>query len=87
MRNDKNHCRVCGYLLEDPPWGDTGTNPSFEICPCCGVEFGYEDCTLDAIRAYRKKWLDAGAEWFDADERPDNWNVEAQIGLIPVRYK
>ena len=38
-------CPVCGYAyLEEPPRDEKG-RPSFDICDCCGIEFGYEDCT------------------------------------------
>ena len=36
-------CRVCGWKQETAPWGGDGQTASFLICPCCGVEFGYED--------------------------------------------
>ena len=31
--------------------------PSFGICDCCGVEFGYEDATPEAAGACRRSWL------------------------------
>ena len=34
-----NFCPVCGYPLSDyNPWGDDGKTPTYDICPCCGVE-------------------------------------------------
>jgi len=47
-------CRVFGALQSDPPWGETGKDPSFDICDCCGVEFGYEDATLSGLKRYRE---------------------------------
>jgi hypothetical protein len=39
----KHTCPVCAYPdLGGPAYDDTGC-PTFEICPCCGVEFGYND--------------------------------------------
>lgn len=39
-----NFCHVCGYPLGDyNPWGDDGKTPTYDICPCCGVEWGNED--------------------------------------------
>jgi hypothetical protein len=35
-------------------------SPAFNICDCCRVEFGYKDCNLKAIHAFRKKWLEEG---------------------------
>ena len=40
---EKFYCRICGYRLGFEPWGDDGKTPTYEICPCCGVEFGNED--------------------------------------------
>ena len=80
-------CRVCGFLNEDPPWGQNGNTPSFEICPCCGVEFGYEDSTLESVRRYREKWLTRGDEWNYKKARPANWSVEKQMDNIPPEYK
>ncbi len=80
-------CRVCGYVNETPPWGEDGETPSFEICPCCGVEFGYEDATPQAVRAYRTKWLANGARWFTPELRPADWDLEAQMAKIPEEYR
>ena len=38
-----NICPVCGYgELHEPAYDRFGC-ASFEICPCCGIEFGLED--------------------------------------------
>ena len=38
-----NICPVCGYnALHEPAYDRFGC-ASFEICPCCGIEFGYDD--------------------------------------------
>lgn len=42
METNSFYCRVCGLYLGYQPWGEDGKTPSYEICPCCGVEFGYE---------------------------------------------
>ncbi|PNK61163.1 hypothetical protein [Psychrobacter sp. FDAARGOS_221] len=55
-----NSCRVCGYTNEDfTPWGDDGKYPLFEICPCCGIESGYEDISPESIASNRKKWMES----------------------------
>jgi len=78
-------CHVCGYPnLDEPPWGDDGKTPSFNICPCCGVEFGYEDSTEKAKRNYRKEWLQKGAKWFDDEYKPKNWDLRSQLENIGV---
>ncbi|WP_243464972.1 hypothetical protein [Photorhabdus temperata] len=79
-------CRVCGAEQLDPPWGEDGNSPTFEICDCCGVEFGYEDATLAALKNYRSKWLDKGAKWNFEKSKPENWSLEDQISNIPKEY-
>lgn len=53
--------------------------PTYEICPCCGVEWGNEDYTLESRIEYRNKWLAAGAKWFEPQKKPANWNLEEQL--------
>lgn len=58
MLNKINICRICGYSDETfYPWGTDGKTPSFDICPCCNVEFGYEDSQKKGIIRYREKWI------------------------------
>lgn len=81
-------CRICGLYTENfLPWGENGESPSYDICFCCGTEFGYEDNNLKAILSNREKWLNNGANWFNPDKKPDNWNLEEQLSHIPEKYK
>lgn len=84
----KTHCcRVCGLNQRELPWGEDGKIPTYDICPCCGVEFGNEDYTLDSTKRYRAKWLGNGAKWFDDREKPLEWNLEDQLDQIPVSFR
>ena len=88
MANEnKLACRVCGKLQYDPPWGEDGQCPTYDICDCCGVEFGYGDCTLKAVRAFRERWLANGANWKYLKEKPTNWSLEEQLKQIPKEFK
>ena len=80
MRNNNLHCRVCGFETEDPPWGNDGRSPIYDFCACCGVEHGYQDSSPDGARTYRLNWLKAGANWEDPNVRPDNWNIDEDVG-------
>jgi hypothetical protein len=81
-------CRVCGLFFPDFfPWGETGEYSSHEICECCGTEFGYEDCLLEAIQSYRKAWIDSGMKWFIPSLRPQIWDFEEQFKNIPDEFK
>lgn len=75
-------CRVCGLLQKNPPWGESGRKASHAICPCCGVEFGYEDSTLPSIKTYRKAWIKGGHEWYLPEQKPKNWNPLHQISRL-----
>ncbi|MDR2092390.1 MAG: hypothetical protein LBP58_03595, partial [Azoarcus sp.] len=81
-----NYCRVCGYKLTDPSWGIDGNSPTWEICPCCGTEFGYEDCTLMSVRKRREEWILKGKKWFDIQKMPINWDCNIQLDNIPKPF-
>ncbi len=80
------HCRVCGYLHSDFVWGATDTDPSWEICDCCGITFGYEDCSRESASAARHRWLSGGAVWFSPRARPTDWDLQSQLAKVPVAY-
>lgn len=86
MKNSElNACRVCG-LEQNFPWGESGQDPTHDICECCGVEFGYEDFTLKAVRNYRKSWIESGGKWWNEKFKPKNWNLEKQLKNIPPKF-
>lgn len=62
---DKNkfYCRICGLEQLEAPWGDDDKTANFEICGCCGCEFGCDDYNIDVIREYRKQWLSGKLKW------------------------
>ena len=82
-----HECRVCGCYSVDFPWGEDGRNPSYNICQCCGVQFGKEDISLESIKKYRTEWLIKGGKWFAKDERPENCNLETQMKNIPNEFR
>lgn len=75
-------CPVCGYEMRDPP-------TDYNICPCCGTEFGYDDAYLthDDLRV---EWLRAGAPWWSpVDPKPENWDPFRQLNNLispPLQY-
>ena len=80
-------CRVCGLEQSEFPWGEDGKTASFEICDCCGVEFGYEDCTVSGVLNARRRWLDSGANWSVPKSKPNEWNLESSLSQIPEEFK
>ena len=82
-----HNCRICGLYCDSPPWGDDGISPSFDYCPCCGVEFGYQDCNLKSIQVFRDKWLKNGANWKEPEAKPSAWSLQTQMKNIPEMFK
>lgn len=79
-------CEVCGFNgLDEAPWGADGKTPSFDICPCCGVEFGYEDATDTGKANFRTKWIATGGKWFDESKKPNRWDIKEQLAKIGVK--
>ena len=83
----KMNCRVCGRVQQEPLWGGDGKTPSFDICDCCGVEFGYEDATLGAVRRYRTEWVNKGGPWFVPDARPEQWDMDDQLRGVAEEFR
>lgn len=81
------NCRVCGLDQGFEPWGNDGETPSFDICGCCGVQFGYQDCNEFYVKKFRQEWLEKGANWFDPKEMPEGWSLEEQMKGIPDQFK
>ena len=82
--DNKFICPVCGFdQLKEPAYGQDG-EPSYQICPCCGFEFGFDDGTKsETFISYREKWIKTGALWFNQKLRPQNWSIDAQLENIP----
>lgn len=80
-----NPCPACGYLLSFTPWIDD--SPADEICPCCGIQFGYDDsgypdqASRQHIYAtWRRKWISLGMQWHSIGiPAPSNWNPVVQL--------
>lgn len=81
-------CPVCGYNLEFPAW--KGESASDEICPCCYIQFGYDDWAEgnaeargSIYAAWRKRWIEEGMKWrSEARARPDNWDPAQQLRAV-----
>ena len=91
MVNDKSvhYCRVCGLFQGKNyfPWGEDGHSPTFDICLCCGAEFGFDDCFPEAVKEFREEWLKSGAHWRFAKFKPKNWSLQEQLKNIPHEFK
>jgi len=79
-----NLCPVCGFDLGFPPWQDD--SPSDEICPCCLIQFGYDDAAGGDLKQrskiydlWREKWRKEGMKWRGASHPPQGWDGIAQL--------
>ena len=81
----RNLCPICGYDLGFPPWD--GESPSDEICPCCSIQFGYNDAAggdvkqrIELYKSWRQKWIDNGMQWDKGCTKPPpGWNPVEQL--------
>ncbi|MFN8288397.1 MAG: hypothetical protein U0V74_16690 [Chitinophagales bacterium] len=85
-------CPVCGFdSLRKAPYDDHGY-PTYEICSCCGYEFGFDDSSRnESFETYRQKWIDQGFKYFNRSKKPKIWNrevLECQLkNISKVNYK
>jgi hypothetical protein len=80
------HCRVCGLLQAQPIWGEDGNTPTYDVCPCCGCDFGCSDDLPEAILRHRQHWLAEGAAWREPRMKPGSWKLEDQLRALPAFY-
>lgn len=70
-------CPVCGYKgLDEPAYNEYG-DPSYEICPCCGFEYGFDDHSEGyTFESYREKWIKEGYRFNRKENEPKDWNAD-----------
>ena len=63
-------CPVCEHDLGFAPWD--GDLASFEICPFCGIHFGYNDARPELRESvyaeWRREWIAGGRRAFTGAE-------------------
>ena len=71
------NCPICGYgpFLEYA--SPEELRCSYEICDCCGCEYGYDDRV-----AHYEQWVAKGCPWFNSTARPPNWSLKGQLAHI-----
>ncbi|MGO1080013.1 hypothetical protein [Inquilinus sp. CA228] len=74
-------CPVCRFPgLEEAPYDEHGC-ASFDICPCCGTQFGYDDATTGHSEL-RARWIAGGKRWWSEKGPPADWGAETQLAQI-----
>ena len=80
MKRSIHFCVVCGFDgLKEAPYDAAGL-PSYEICPCCGFEFGFDG--KEDVAQFRENWVRAGALWFTPGSKPVNWDLQQQLANL-----
>ncbi len=80
-------CPICGWPeLVEPPRAKDGS-PSFEICPCCGFEFGFDDDDQRITYAqWRTRWIAEGMVWWSFSRPPPKeWSPAEQVSKLAGR--
>jgi hypothetical protein len=71
-----------------PPYVQWLGKPSYEVCLCCGFEFGNDDepGTAEPVsfETYLKDWIEGGAIWFDSKAKPSNWSLSVQLAAAGI---
>src|SRR4051812_12085302 len=66
-----------------PPYGRAFGTPSYDVCDCCGFEFGNDDepgtAPPSTFEDYLRNWIQGGCTWFQPGRRPPNWSVRDQL--------
>ena len=60
----------------------------YNICPCCGVEYGLDDA-FDSYEVLRNNWLERGAPWMSSSspyDQPLAWNAWDQLDIAGYNY-
>ena len=77
-------CPVCGYpnLREEPRSPTNGA--SYEICPSCGFQFGFDDEDQEiSDEQWRQRWIEMGMPWTSAGQKPPpDWNPREQLKRV-----
>lgn len=67
----------------EPPYSQYFGMPSYEVCSCCGFEFGNDDepgtREPDTFQSYLAEWVANGAVWFSPEKRPVGWSLDRQL--------
>jgi hypothetical protein len=81
-------CPVCGYALEEPAWTADGGG-SQEICPSCGIQFGYTDAAggdpgrrAALWQEWRGRWIAEGKPWRGVGTPPHDFDPDAQLARL-----
>lgn len=82
----RHSCPVCGYPdLQEAPRSRSGGG-SYEICPCCGFQFGVDDDDRGVTpEKHRAQWIQGGMVWFSRSiPPPRGWDPRSQLRRLDL---
>ena len=74
-------CPICGFdKLDEPPYSPSGDG-LFEICPCCGFQYGVTDDNQGiSFHEWRETWIEQGMPWDQGSSNPPpGWDPQQQL--------
>jgi rubredoxin len=78
-------------LVVVPPYENAWGPASYDVCSCCGYEFGFDDnpggdSPGTPFTDYLKEWFNDGQKWFEPDKKPAQFDIVKQLeaAQIPV---
>jgi hypothetical protein len=79
-------CLIRGFA---PPYVDHFGWPSYEVCACCGFEYGNDDDPGDApghsFEQSFENFVARGYKWQRPRQMPPQWTLEKQLFGLPIR--
>src|SRR5206468_2220706 len=85
-------CPVCGFSALVQPARTHEGGGSQEICPSCGIQFGYDDEAGGDLSArqmiygeWRRRWIAGGMRWDNGRTTPPaDWDPKEQLRRIGI---
>jgi hypothetical protein len=80
-------CLVRGFA---PPYVNHFGLPSYEVCSCCGFEYGNDDDPGwgrpgDSFEQSLGDFVASGCVWFYPRKMPPQWTLEKQLFGLPIK--
>ena len=77
-------CPVCGFDGLDEPPTTPECGDSYEICSCCGFQFGVSDGDRGfTYEGWRQAWISGGMRWWSTSRpAPPGWDPDAQLRRV-----
>lgn len=83
-------CPVCFYdQLTEEPYDEDGYG-LYEICVCCGFQFGLDDYPdkEKGQNQWRDQWIKNGAKWWSSGTNPPKgWDSKIQLNKHGYKIK